>query len=106
MHSLGYRYVVHDKRLPGKADLVFPSRRKVFFVHGCFWHGHTCAMSSRPKSNANYWFDKIAGNEARDGRHRRALRTLGWQVMIVRECAVQPFTIGRLSHRLLKFLQR
>ena len=72
MHSLGYRYVLHDKRLAGKADLVFPSRRMVFFVHGCFWHGYTCAMSSRPKSNANYWFDKIAGNEARDGRHRRA----------------------------------
>lgn len=105
VHSLGYRYVLHDKRLPGKPDLVFPARGKIILVHGCFWHGHHCAKASRPKSNAAYWAAKIAGNKARDRRHRRALRTLGWQVMVVFECAAQAPKIPALARRIVKFLQ-
>lgn len=105
LHALGYRYVLHDRRLPGKPDLVFPSRGKVIFVHGCFWHGHTCAKASKPKSNAAYWSAKIAGNKARHRRQSRALRALGWRVLIVFECAAQPSRIDRLAPRLLRFLE-
>ncbi|HOW46466.1 MAG TPA: very short patch repair endonuclease [Rubrivivax sp.] len=105
LHSFGYRYVLHDSRLPGKPDLVFPSRGKVIFVHGCFWHGHTCAKASKPKSNADYWLAKIAGNKARDRQHNRALRGLGWRVLTVFECAAQPSRIDRLTPRLIRFLE-
>lgn len=105
LHSLGYRYVLHDSRLPGKPDLVFPSRGKVIFVHGCFWHGHTCAKASKPKSNASYWSAKIAGNKWRDRQHSRALRALGWRVLTVFECATHPSKTDRLAPRLLRFLE-
>jgi DNA mismatch endonuclease, patch repair protein len=104
IHSLGYRYVLHDKRLPGKPDLVFPARGKVIFVHGCFWHGHHCAKASRPKSNADYWDAKIAGNKARHRRHCHALRALGWRVLVVFECSAQAPRIEGLRHRVVKFL--
>lgn len=104
LHSLGFRYVLHDKRLPGKPDLVFPARRKVIFVHGCFWHGHGCARSSRPKTNSAYWTEKIAGNNARDRRQRRALGALRWRVLVVFECAAKKSRAEALSTRLVKFL--
>jgi DNA mismatch endonuclease Vsr len=66
LHAQGYRYVLHDKRLPGKPDLVFPGRCKVVFVHGCFWRGHSCGRGFRPSSNAAFWAAKINGNRARD----------------------------------------
>jgi DNA mismatch endonuclease (patch repair protein) len=104
LHSMGYRYVLHDKRLPGKPDLVFPARGKVIFVDGCFWHGHTCAKASKPKANAGYWAEKIAGNKARDRRNRRTLRRLGWKVLAIYECAAHPSSIGALALRLSEFL--
>jgi len=91
--------------LPGKPDLVFPSRSKVIFVHGCFWHGHTCAKASKPKANAGYWSAKIAGNKVRDRQHSRALRALGWRVLSVFECAAHPSRIDRLAPRLFRFLE-
>lgn len=103
VHSLGYRYVLHDKRLPGKPDLVFPARGKVIFVHGCFWHGHHCPKASRPKSNAHYWAAKIAGNKARDRRHRRTQRVRGWRVLVVFECSAQAPRIEALTRRVVKF---
>src|SRR5690242_19830343 len=66
LHKLGYRYVKNDGRLPGKPDLVFPSRGKIVLLHGCFWHGHGCRLDRRPKSNLTYWRQKIARNRARD----------------------------------------
>lgn len=104
LHSMGYSYVLHDERLPGKPDLVFPGRGKVIFVHGCFWHGHTCAKASKPKSNKEYWTDKIAGNKARDRRHRRTLRSLGWRVLAIYECEAQASRVDRLIPRLWIFL--
>lgn len=77
LHALGYRYVLHNKRLPGKPDLVFPTRRKVVFVNGCFWHGHTCGRGFRPSSNAAFWAAKIDGNRSRDRREIRATRAQG-----------------------------
>src|SRR6266567_2492380 len=72
-HSLGYRYALHRRDLPGKPDLVFVSRRKVIFVHGCFWHRHTCRRGRVcPASNAGYWKRKREKNSERDKKHLRA----------------------------------
>ena len=104
LHGLGFRYVLNDKRLPGKPDLVFPSRRRVVFVHGCFWHGHSCGRGFRPKSNADFWAAKIDGNRKRDRTNARALRALGWGVTMVWECQLQPKSIEALMRRLQRFL--
>lgn len=104
LHALGYRYVLHDKRLPGKPDLVFPAKRKVVFVNGCFWHGHTCGRGFRPVENAQFWAAKVDGNKARDRRNVRAIRAQGWRVFTVWECAVHPKKIAALQRRLMAFL--
>lgn len=78
---------VNDNTLPGTPDLVFPSLRKAIFVHGCFWHGHSCARGSRvPKTNREYWVRKVARNRLRDAAVCQVLRHAGWQVLIVWEC--------------------
>jgi|SRR6516162_1819815 DNA mismatch endonuclease (patch repair protein) len=87
VHAMGYRYRLHRGDLPGCPDLVFPMRCKVIFVHGCFWHGHSCARGDRqPQTNAKYWVEKIARNKARDLRNTDRLRELGWQSLIIWEC--------------------
>ena len=86
-HSLRYRYKLHDKRLPGKPDLVFPARRKVIFVHGCFWHQHDCPRGARlPKSHQDYWVPKLSRNQQRDAEHNSSLEAMGWQVLVIWEC--------------------
>ena len=86
-HSLRYRYKLHDKRLPGKPDLVFPARRKVIFVHGCFWHQHNCPRGARlPKSHQDYWVSKLSRNQQRDAEHNSSLEAMGWQVLVIWEC--------------------
>ena len=92
VHSLGYRYRLHDRKLPGKPDLVFSSRRKVIFVHGCFWHQHqdsSCRIVREPKSKQGYWGPKLDRNKARDANHLAALTQAGWDVLIVWECGVE-----------------
>jgi DNA mismatch endonuclease, patch repair protein len=87
VRQLGYGYRLHAKDLPGKPDLVFRGRRKVVFVHGCFWHGHDCARGARmPKANTAYWRAKIAANQARDARSLAALSAAGWSAFIAWEC--------------------
>ncbi|WP_232462514.1 very short patch repair endonuclease [Bordetella genomosp. 9] len=87
LHRAGLRYRLHDARLPGRPDLVFPSRRIVLFVHGCFWHQHSnCPAAARPKSNSEYWDRKLDDNIARDVRHRAALEAKGWTVLVIWEC--------------------
>lgn len=89
LHGLGYRFRLHAADLPGKPDIVFLARRKVIFVHGCFWHGHDCARGARtPKTNRDYWVAKIARNRQRDARILSALDALGWRVLTVWECAL------------------
>ncbi|MGA0533487.1 very short patch repair endonuclease [Hansschlegelia sp. KR7-227] len=89
-HALGYRFRLHRKDLPGSPDLVFPSRKKAIFVHGCFWHGHDCARGARmPKTNAEYWTVKIARNMARDARVRGELQALGWETLTLWECELK-----------------
>lgn len=81
LHSLGYRFRLHRKDLPGCPDIVLPKYRKVVLVQGCFWHGHTCRRASHPKSNADYWHAKIARNQARDARNIGLLTEQGWDVL-------------------------
>ncbi|MGD0820867.1 MAG: very short patch repair endonuclease [Desulfomonilia bacterium] len=89
-HRLGYRFRLHRKDLPGKPDLVFPSRKKVIFVNGCFWHGHDCPRGKRtPKANAGYWIDKIRKNIERDAKNQAELQSLGWNVLVVWECELK-----------------
>jgi len=88
LHGLGLRYRLHDRRLPGSPDLVFPGRRAVVFVHGCFWHAHDCPRGVAPGSNVAFWTAKIDGNVARDERAMTALREAGWRVLTVWECAL------------------
>jgi DNA mismatch endonuclease (patch repair protein) len=86
-HSLGFRYRLHDNRLPGLPDLVFPRLKKIIFVHGCFWHRHPgCAMARLPKSNLAFWLPKLNGNRERDQKNSRLLRKEGWRVKVVWEC--------------------
>ena len=103
VHKLGYRFRLHRKDLPGKPDLVFVSRRKVIFVHGCFWHSHEgCKTAHMPKSNLGYWEPKLARNRARDAKNIETLIAGGWKTLIVWECQTRDET--RLSHCLRKFL--
>jgi DNA mismatch endonuclease, patch repair protein len=101
--GMGYRYRLHRKDLPGKPDLVFAKRRKVVFVHGCFWHGHDCARGARlPKQNAEYWTKKIARNKERDATHLAALKEMGWSSLIIWECELKE--PEKVAHRLSQFL--
>ncbi len=105
LHRIGYRYVLHDRRLPGTPDLVFPARRKVIFVHGCFWHGHDCGRGFKPVTNAEFWRAKIERNQARDREARRELRRLGWESLTVFECALKRGADTRLTRRLSRYLE-
>ncbi len=105
LHGMGYRYVLHDRRLPGRPDLVFPARRKVIFIHGCFWHGHWCGRGFRPKKNADFWAAKIDGNAARDAHQLEALRAQRWRSLVVWECEARPGDMEGLAARLVDFLE-
>ena len=102
-HALGYRFRLHRKNLAGTPDLVFASRRKVIFVHGCFWHGHDCARGARqPKENAEYWRSKIHRNRERDASAVAALAADGWRSLVLWEC--QTLDREELIGRLISFL--
>jgi len=102
-HRLGQRFRLHVSDLPGKPDLVFRSARAVIFVHGCYWHAHTCKRGqSTPVTNAAFWRTKRAKNRARDRTTVAALRRSGWRVLVVWEC--QTRDRARLAHRLAAFL--
>lgn len=88
--GLGYRYRLHRRDLPGCPDLVFSGRRKVIFVHGCFWHRHEgCALARLPKSRLDFWGPKLESNALRDRRNKRALARQGWKVLTVWECELK-----------------
>ncbi|MDX8465744.1 very short patch repair endonuclease [Mesorhizobium sp. VK23B] len=88
LHALGFRFRLHDSKLPGRPDILFPRYHSVIMVHGCFWHGHGCRRRPLPESNAAYWRQKIERNMARDAAVLSALETLGWRSLVVWECAV------------------
>ena len=105
VHRMGYRYRLHRKDLPGKPDMVFPSRRKVIFVHGCFWHQHSaenCLDGRHPKSNTDYWRPKLTRNVERDAEHLSRLDADGWQVLVIWECETK--NLGEMARRIASFL--
>ncbi len=102
VHGMGFRYGLHSKKLPGRPDLVLNRLRAVIFVHGCFWHRHSCGAAELPVTNREYWAGKQQRNSDRDRRSIRALRRAGWRVLIVWEC--QTRNAARLEHRLRRFL--
>ena len=86
LHGMGYRYRLHRRDLPGKPDIVFVSRRKAIFVHGCFWHGHACPKGRLPKSRLDYWQPKLDKNMTRDRTKIEQLESLGWSVLVIWQC--------------------
>jgi DNA mismatch endonuclease (patch repair protein) len=105
VHAMGFRYRLHARTLPGSPDLVFRRRKKVIFVHGCFWHQHpepACPLSRLPKSRLDFWLPKLKGNQERDQRYRVALEELGWQVLVVWECGMRD--VKQLENTLRGFL--
>ena len=105
-HALGYGFRLHRKDLPGKPDLVFASRRKIIFVHGCFWHLHSktdCLDARKPKSNTSYWHPKLERNVARDAENRAMLASMAWDVLVIWDC--ETGDLQNLSYRLREFLK-
>ncbi len=105
VHRMGFRYRLHDRSLPGNPDLVFPSRGKIIFVHGCFWHRHgmRCGFTRWPKSKLAFWRPKLERNRQRDKFVRKELRELGWQVLVVWECQLKKGEF--LAEKLRAFLE-
>lgn len=102
-HSLGYRYRLHGASLPGKPDLVFVKRKKVVFVHGCFWHRHAgCRKATTPATNLDYWLPKFDRTIERDQRNIERLSSLGWSALVVWECELKD--LNALGQRLRAFL--
>jgi DNA mismatch endonuclease (patch repair protein) len=103
--AMGYRYRLHGKGLPGRPDMVFPGRRKVIFVHGCFWHRHSCANGRvAPATRAAFWRTKFQENVERDAQALRLLREMGWSALIIWEC--QTKNPDRLVNRVHQFLEK
>ncbi len=106
LFSKGFRYKIHDKRLPGKPDIVLPKYRTVIFVHGCFWHGHEgCKYFSIPKTNSDWWKEKIQKNKKLDIKYLHALEFEGWKVMRIFECELKSQTIERTLLQLVNDLE-
>ena len=87
LFALGYRYRLHDKKLPGKPDIVLPKYKAVILIHGCFWHAHDCDLFRWPSSRKAFWKNKLSGNKERDTENMAKLKKLGWRVLIIWECA-------------------
>lgn len=104
LHRAGFRFRLHRKDLPGSPDIVFPTRHKVIFVHGCYWHGHEgCPKARLPRSRVNYWAAKIWANSRRDRARMRQLRKLGWKPFVVWQCQLRR--PEPLLRRVTRFLE-
>ena len=103
LHLHGFRFRLHRKDLPGIPDIVLPKYRTVIFVHGCFWHGHSCKDGRRPSSNTDYWNRKLDQNAARDARNVRSLRKLGWRCLILWACKLNDPNL--VESRILRSLR-
>ena len=102
LHSLGYRFRLHRRDLPGTPDIVFASRHKVIFVNCCFWHAHGCRIGRPPKSHPEFWLPKLEKNRSKDARNRRSLRDAGWGVCTIWQCQIR--TLDRLQAQIMSFL--
>ena len=88
LHRIGYRFRIHNQKLPGTPDIVLPKYKSVIFVHGCFWHGHNCKKGKLPSSNTDFWKEKISNNKSRDAKNSDLLVKLGWKVIIIWQCEI------------------
>jgi len=105
IHGMGYRYRLHVKTLPGTPDLVFPSRKAVIFMHGCFWHRHEgCPLARLPKSRSAFWSEKLESNKLRDERNLQQLKELGWRVLVIWECQMTNKDLSDISNMVRQFL--
>lgn len=105
LHKAGYRYRLHNGKLPGRPDIVFPGRKAVVLIHGCFWHRHEgCRLASTPKTRAEFWNDKFDRNIARDRRDALALADMGWTSIVIWECETRGS--GTYWARLVNFLNQ
>lgn len=102
LHSLGYRFRLHRRDLPGTPDIVLPGRRSVIFVNGCFWHGHGCRIGQPPKSRLDYWLPKLEANKARDLRKTEEVEAANWRALTVWQCELRD--LDALAARLNNFL--
>ncbi len=106
VHSLCYRYRLHGTNLPGRPDLIFAGRRKVIFIHGCFWHRHSCGKGrSLPSTRTEFWHDKLESNKRRDRINCRKLRELGWRSLVIWECETKPSKRNKLEKKIVNFLE-
>lgn len=95
LHMRGFRFLLHNKQLPGKPDIVLPKYKTVIFVNGCFWHGHDCHLFKWPKSNQAFWEEKINGTKARDIKNKDSLEKAGWHVITIWECCLKGHSTNR-----------
>ena len=103
--SLGYRYTLHQKDLPGKPDIVFPKYHKVIFVNGCFWHGHSkCSRSKLPTTNKKFWKEKIEGNKRKDKSVHIKLKKGGWDYLVIWQCEIKKSNYEKLQNKISRFL--
>lgn len=94
LFSMGFRYRLHDRSLPGRPDIIFKGKKKVIFVHGCFWHRHDgCPLARLPKSRLDFWIPKLEGNRERDIRTLHQLSSLGWDVLVIWECELKDLNL-------------
>lgn len=108
LHALGLRFRLHDRKLPGKPDLVFPKYRAVVFVNGCFWHGHECHLFKWPKSRPQFWRDKIGKNQSNDIANADRLKSLGWRHKTIWECEIKrrdPALVSKTLDELASWLR-
>ncbi|WP_338031172.1 very short patch repair endonuclease [Cupriavidus oxalaticus] len=102
VHGMGYRYRLHRRGVPGTPDLVFSSRKKVIFVHGCFWHLHGCTHYKMPQTRREFWLKKLEANVQRDQRVLLELANLGWESLVIWECELRD--VASLRNRIVDFL--
>ena len=102
LHTKGFRFRLHNTKLPGKPDIILPKYKAVIFVHGCFWHGHTgCKYYVVPKTRTDWWLEKINTNIANDLKAMKALKEDDWKIIVIHECDIKPKTITKTLTRLL-----
>lgn len=107
LFSVGFRYRINDRNLPGKPDIVLKKYKTVIFVNGCFWHGHEgCKYFVVPKTRADFWLHKIEGNKSRDSRVEKKLLELGWNVIIVWECELKKDKLDNTMTKILNILNK
>ncbi|WP_345270558.1 very short patch repair endonuclease [Nibrella viscosa] len=105
LFSMGFRYRLHDSKLPGKPDIILPKYKTAIFVHGCFWHNHEgCKRANLPKSNLDYWIPKIERNKKRDVENQAKLAALGWHIIVIYECQLKAKVLSDTLNKVVNEL--